>query len=213
MTREARHWIEYGVVFVIITAVATATAAWYTRKEWQSTTDNGRRQRRAYVFPDQDLRQQHHSGRLRGRPQGACHGVDRPADHRAGSRPSRRRPTPTTPLSSRRRFASWRRARPRRQARDGPPSVSEGPEAKLLIARQAFLCAAQLSEIAAWLAENGDSPAATTIQTCADGVIWNAEMVKKGAERDMWLQRNQPPHPSEFCDIPGPTDPPVTCPA
>ena len=27
--------------------------------------------------------------------------------------------------------------------------VSEGPEAKLLIARQAFLCAAQLSEIAA----------------------------------------------------------------
>ena len=158
MTREARHWIEYGVVFVIITAVATATAAWYTRKEWQSTTDNGRRQRRAYVFPDQDLRQQHHSGRLRGRPQGACHGVDRPADHRAGSRPSRRRPTPTTPLSSRRRSASWRRARPRRQARDGPPSVSEGPEAKLLIARQAFLCAAQLSEIAAWLAENGDSP-------------------------------------------------------
>ena len=54
MTREARHWIEYGVfVFVIITAVATATAAWYTRKEWQSTTDNGRRQLRAYVFPDQ----------------------------------------------------------------------------------------------------------------------------------------------------------------
>jgi hypothetical protein len=54
MTREARHWIEYGVfVFVIITAIATATAAWYTRKEWQSTTDNGRRQLRAYVFPDQ----------------------------------------------------------------------------------------------------------------------------------------------------------------
>lgn len=54
MTREARHWIEYGVfLFVIITAVATVTAAWYTRKEWQSTTDNGRRQLRAYVFPDQ----------------------------------------------------------------------------------------------------------------------------------------------------------------
>ena len=54
MTREARHWIEYGVfAFVIITAIATATAAWYTRKEWQSTTDNGRRQLRAYVFPDQ----------------------------------------------------------------------------------------------------------------------------------------------------------------
>jgi len=54
MTREARHWIEYGVfVFVIITAIATATAAWYTRKEWQSMTDNGRRQLRAYVFPDQ----------------------------------------------------------------------------------------------------------------------------------------------------------------
>jgi hypothetical protein len=54
ITREPRHWIEYGVfVFVIITAIATATAAWYTRKEWQSSTDNGRRQLRAYVFPDQ----------------------------------------------------------------------------------------------------------------------------------------------------------------
>ena len=79
--------------------------------------------------------------------------------------------------------------------------VSEGPEAKLLIARQAFLCAAQLSEIAAWLAENGDALAATAIQTCADGVIGSAETVRKGAERDIWLQWNQPPHPSEFCEI------------
>jgi hypothetical protein len=54
VTTEARHWIEYGVfAFVIVTAMATATAAWYTRKEWQSSVDNGRRQLRAYVFPDQ----------------------------------------------------------------------------------------------------------------------------------------------------------------
>jgi hypothetical protein len=79
--------------------------------------------------------------------------------------------------------------------------VTEGREAKLLIARQAFLCAAQLSEIAAWLAENGDAAAAAAIQTYADGVIGSAETVRKGAERDMWLQRNQSPHPSEFCEI------------
>ena len=54
VTGEPRHWIEYGVLaFVIVTAIATATAAWYTRKEWQSTVDNGHRQLRAYVFPDQ----------------------------------------------------------------------------------------------------------------------------------------------------------------
>jgi hypothetical protein len=54
VTGEPRHWIEYGVfAFVIITAVATATAAWYTRREWESSADNGRRQLRAYVFPDQ----------------------------------------------------------------------------------------------------------------------------------------------------------------
>lgn len=54
MTGEPRHWIEYGVfAFVIVTAIATATAAWYTRKEWQTSLDNGRRQLRAYVFPDQ----------------------------------------------------------------------------------------------------------------------------------------------------------------
>jgi hypothetical protein len=51
---EPRHWIEYGVfVFVVITAIATATAAWYTRREAMSSVDNGRRQLRAYVFPDQ----------------------------------------------------------------------------------------------------------------------------------------------------------------
>jgi hypothetical protein len=54
VTGEARHWIEYAVLaFVIITAVATAMAAWYTRKEWQSSIDNGHRQLRAYAFPDQ----------------------------------------------------------------------------------------------------------------------------------------------------------------
>jgi hypothetical protein len=54
MTGEPRHWIEYGVLaFVIITAAATAVAAWYTRREWQSSVDNGHRQLRAYVFPDQ----------------------------------------------------------------------------------------------------------------------------------------------------------------
>jgi hypothetical protein len=54
VTGEPRHWLEYGVfAFVIVTAMATATAAWYTRKEWQSSVDNGRRQLRAYVFPDQ----------------------------------------------------------------------------------------------------------------------------------------------------------------
>jgi hypothetical protein len=54
ITGEPRHWIEYGVfVFVIITAMATATAAWYTRREAMSSVDNGRRQLRAYVFPDQ----------------------------------------------------------------------------------------------------------------------------------------------------------------
>ena len=51
---EQRHWIEYGVfAFVLITALATATAAWYTRKQWESTADNGHRQLRAYVFPEQ----------------------------------------------------------------------------------------------------------------------------------------------------------------
>jgi hypothetical protein len=54
VTGEPKHWIEYGVfAFVLITAVATATAAWYTRKEWQTSLDNGRRQLRAYVFPEQ----------------------------------------------------------------------------------------------------------------------------------------------------------------
>jgi hypothetical protein len=54
VTREARHWLEYGVfVFVVFTAMATATAAWYTRREWESSVDNGHRQLRAYIFPDQ----------------------------------------------------------------------------------------------------------------------------------------------------------------
>ncbi len=54
MTREPRHWLEYGVfAFVVVTAIATATAAWYTRREWETAVDNGRQQLRAYVFPDQ----------------------------------------------------------------------------------------------------------------------------------------------------------------
>jgi hypothetical protein len=54
VTRETRHWLEYGVfAFVVVTALATATAAWYTRRQWETSTDNGRRQLRAYVFPDQ----------------------------------------------------------------------------------------------------------------------------------------------------------------
>jgi hypothetical protein len=54
ITTEARHWLEYGVfAFVVVTAMATATAAWYTREEWKSSVDNGRRQLRAYVFPEQ----------------------------------------------------------------------------------------------------------------------------------------------------------------
>jgi hypothetical protein len=54
ITGEPKHWIEYGVfAFVVITAIATATAAWYTRKESETAAENGRRQLRAYVFPDQ----------------------------------------------------------------------------------------------------------------------------------------------------------------
>jgi hypothetical protein len=54
ITGEPRHWLEYGVfAFVVVTAIATATAAWYTRKESETTAENGRRQLRAYVFPDQ----------------------------------------------------------------------------------------------------------------------------------------------------------------
>jgi hypothetical protein len=40
-------------LFVIVTAMATATAAWYARKQWETSVDNGHRQLRAYVFPDQ----------------------------------------------------------------------------------------------------------------------------------------------------------------
>jgi hypothetical protein len=54
VTGEPRHWLEYGVFgFVFITAVATAMAAYYTREEWLTSVDNGRRQLRAYVFPAQ----------------------------------------------------------------------------------------------------------------------------------------------------------------
>jgi hypothetical protein len=34
-------------------AIATAMAAWYTRRQWESSVDNGHRQLRAYVFPEQ----------------------------------------------------------------------------------------------------------------------------------------------------------------
>ena len=52
--RRAQHWIEYGIfAFVFLTAIATAMAAWYTRRQWESAVDNGHRQLRAYVFPEQ----------------------------------------------------------------------------------------------------------------------------------------------------------------
>jgi hypothetical protein len=42
VTSEPPHWIEYGVfAFVIITAMATATVAWYTPREWESSVDSG----------------------------------------------------------------------------------------------------------------------------------------------------------------------------
>jgi hypothetical protein len=51
---EPRHWIEYGIfAFVFLTAIATAMAAWYTRRQWESAVDNGHRQLQAYVFPEQ----------------------------------------------------------------------------------------------------------------------------------------------------------------
>jgi hypothetical protein len=54
VTGEPRHWLEYGVFgFVFITALATSMAAYYTREEWLTSLDNGRRQLRAYVFPEQ----------------------------------------------------------------------------------------------------------------------------------------------------------------
>jgi hypothetical protein len=54
VTGEPRHWIEYGIfAFVFLTAIATAMAAWYTRRQWESAVDNGHRQLRAYVFPEQ----------------------------------------------------------------------------------------------------------------------------------------------------------------
>jgi hypothetical protein len=53
VTGEPRHWIEYGIfVFVFLTAIATAMAAWYTRRQRESAVDNGHRQLRAYV-PEQ----------------------------------------------------------------------------------------------------------------------------------------------------------------
>jgi hypothetical protein len=49
VTSEPPHWIEYGVfAFGIIIAMAAATVAWYTRREWESSFDSGRRQLRAY---------------------------------------------------------------------------------------------------------------------------------------------------------------------
>jgi hypothetical protein len=39
VTGESRHWIEYGIfVFVFLTAMATAIAAWYTRRQGKALT-------------------------------------------------------------------------------------------------------------------------------------------------------------------------------
>jgi len=67
-----------------------------------------------------------------------------------------------------------------------------GIEARLLVARQAFLCASQISEIAHWLVTHGDLPAAANMQACADGVIGSAETIRRAAKRDQWLAQNRP---------------------
>ncbi len=50
---EAKHWLEYAIfIFVIITAIATSAAAWYTRQQWITAGDVEERQLRAYVTAD-----------------------------------------------------------------------------------------------------------------------------------------------------------------
>lgn len=48
--RERKHWLEYAIfAFVILTAAATAAAAWYARQQSLIAADTEQRQLRAYV--------------------------------------------------------------------------------------------------------------------------------------------------------------------
>jgi hypothetical protein len=48
--KEGKHWLEYAIFgFVVITAVATAAAACYTRNQWLTAEDTKVRQLRAYL--------------------------------------------------------------------------------------------------------------------------------------------------------------------
>lgn len=65
-------------------------------------------------------------------------------------------------------------------------------EAKLLVAKQMFLCAAQLSQITLWLAANQSTlPCDETgvMQTCVDAITHSAERVNAAGEYEM---RHQP---------------------
>jgi hypothetical protein len=47
---ERKHWLEYAIfVFVVLTTIATFTAAWYTRKQWITADEVQQRQLRAYL--------------------------------------------------------------------------------------------------------------------------------------------------------------------
>ncbi len=49
--REGRHPLEYFIaVFLVLTFIATGTAAYYTRQQWLTSQDTEIRQLRAYVF-------------------------------------------------------------------------------------------------------------------------------------------------------------------
>jgi hypothetical protein len=48
---EGKHPLEYAIFFlVVITAVATGFAAYYTHNQWITAEDTAKRQLRAYVF-------------------------------------------------------------------------------------------------------------------------------------------------------------------
>jgi hypothetical protein len=48
--RKSKHWLEYAIFgFVIVTALATGYAAYYTKNQWVTMEDSEKRQLRAYV--------------------------------------------------------------------------------------------------------------------------------------------------------------------
>lgn len=51
--REPKHWLEYAIfIFVVLTAIFTGAAAWYTRQQWQTSQDTLVFSERAFVhFP------------------------------------------------------------------------------------------------------------------------------------------------------------------